>query len=422
MAIWTESARVIAKDTLGLSVGVGQILESAACSAVASLSLTDTSTIYIESANVNAVNSVMVNEAYGEIAVGTITGFLPIVSGVLIPFEPAGIVTNPLPVVAGIGSTEKIGVGIVQPAIATLTATMVTGVICAGTVEAALGIVAGVVAPDAAVQPKLAIVTASGFAGKVGKGAVIAALPQVTADCINQAVWGGNILPTAATVAAAAETGNIGTADLISRVGLVTVVGQSGVVGQAAITLPTRLVEGISYQDQLITGEVIMLPPIVQGVSVSVANSFLAWVLNTENGRVSNYTEFPFIALGQIGDTPAGAAADGIYLLEGSDDAGQPIDAVMRFGMADFGGNDLIRINDIYVGGVLENDMELSIRSDGEVTEYTYPLVEREEHIPGHRAKLGKGFRSRYRQVSITNIAGADFTIDNIELPQKITQ
>ena len=148
----------------------------------------------------------------------------------------------------------------------------------------------------------------------------------------------------------------------------------------------------------------------------SAIAAFITWALNTENNKVTNYTQFPFIALGLLADKPVGAAADGLYLLEGADDNGVPIAATFSFGMADFK-NELVGVVDAYVGGDIAADLELTVLEDGQITANTYPLLERERHVRGHHAKLGRGLRSRYRQFSVSNINGGDFTLNSFSLP-----
>ncbi len=105
-------------------------------------------------------------------------------------------------------------------------------------------------------------------------------------------------------------------------------------------------------------------------------------------------------------------------ILTGDNDDGQPIDSVFKFGMTDFR-SELVNNADVYIGGNIECDMEIGILEDGQDDENIYTISERERHVRGHHAKLGKGFRSRYRQLSISNVNGGDFDLDSLTLPPR---
>jgi len=146
--------------------------------------------------------------------------------------------------------------------------------------------------------------------------------------------------------------------------------------------------------------------------------------MNTETGAVSAYENFAFHSFGKLGDVCLGANVLGIFALGGEDDDGQDITAYLRTGFADFKGiegldnEQLKRLTDIYVGYRSDGALELVMRLDGEDAEYTYPLPAHAlaAGLTRQRAQLGRGMKSRYWQIELRNVAGADFELDEIGL------
>ena len=298
-------------------------------------------------------------------------------------------------------------------------ATLNTGQIITGNITAPISIVSGITGHYGAVQPVLPLVNGSGLIGRVGAGAVRSPHAQVTGFMENPAYITGAVSIIEPTlVEGQVLTGSLITGAVRARISEVRAVGLTGTIGAGAVVAPLPNI-AINYSAEILMNGSVFAPlPTVQSFAFSPVTGFTTWVMNSENTRITNYVQFPFIALGKLGSSPIGAAADGIYLLEGADDNGTPIASTLQFGLADFR-NELAGAVDAYAGGDMAANMELNITEDGQGTEYTYPLVERERHVRGHHAKLGRGFRSRYRQLSLTNVNGGDFTLDSFSLLSK---
>ena len=150
------------------------------------------------------------------------------------------------------------------------------------------------------------------------------------------------------------------------------------------------------------------------------ADVIQGWVMNTEGQRpLSQYDNYDFNSLCRIGDRYFGARDDGVYLLEGEDDAGQPIDSAVRSMMLDFGSARQKRVTSAYLGYKSDGKLLLRVRSvdDGQLVENWYEAKQVTAEAPraGYRT-LGRGMRSRYWQFELVNVEGADFELDKLEL------
>lgn len=149
-------------------------------------------------------------------------------------------------------------------------------------------------------------------------------------------------------------------------------------------------------------------------------DAFTGWVMNTEGSRpISEYTEYPFNSFCELGGEYYGAAEDGLYRLDGADDAGSPIAASITTMMTDFNSTNMKRVPTAYVGYTADGTMVLRVRavSGGELREHWFTATHRTANAPREQViKLGRGIRSRYWQFELANMDGADFEIDKLEL------
>lgn len=328
-----------------------------------------------------------------------VTTGLPTVSGtLLIDTAPAVAVTYDLAIVSG---------------------TLLIGTTMFGAVQMPAAVVKGAFALSGTVQLPLPEVVGTLLSGTISEAAV-ATKPITSAGVlIQEGYLTGALIVPAARVAAVLKTGNVGTGAVQLPNILVFARSLTGTVSSAAAVLPSFEFASIAYFDIDITAAIEL--PLFQAQSIlyTETGTFNSWVLNSDNGLVTNYKQFPFVALGKLGTSFLGAAADGIYLLEGNDDAGQDIDATFKFGIGDFGDGLFAQVPDAYLGCVAAGNMELSTRIDGQQDEYVYLLKTRSEGVRPQRIKLGKGLRSKYWQFALSNIDGSDFEIDTLQLMER---
>lgn len=138
------------------------------------------------------------------------------------------------------------------------------------------------------------------------------------------------------------------------------------------------------------------------------------WVLNVKSGGSTRYTNYPFNSFARIGDQFYGAGQGGLYLLDGPDDAGAEIEAVIDLGRLDFGGSQKKTVAQCYVGMSGEAPLLLSVDAEG--AHFVYPTRSYSEHLQQQRVTLGKGLKTNYVGLQLMNQAGADFEVDGVEL------
>lgn len=195
--------------------------------------------------------------------------------------------------------------------------------------------------------------------------------------------------------------------------------GDSGSISATFTTLvPETLQLGASASTQAELLELIR-----EGLAVLVRiqlpdGMYLAWVCHTESKAFTTYRNFPFNSFCEIDGHYYGATDEGIYLLEGDDDAGEPIEARVRGGLSDMGTGRLKRMEALYWGLSADGQMLVKVvttSEEGEKTESWYSL----DAPPGGamregRTKIGKGLKSVYWGFEIANVDGADFELDKI--------
>jgi hypothetical protein len=143
----------------------------------------------------------------------------------------------------------------------------------------------------------------------------------------------------------------------------------------------------------------------------------MAIAINIKTKQASVYTNYPLIALGKIGNQVIGMASDGLYLMDGDDDNGTPIDASYLSGPSDISDNHLKRCSTAFVGYSATGSLKFVLNGEGGNTEREYDLYGGlEDGFATQRVRPGKGLLNRYWQYGFKNVDGSDFTIDTLEL------
>lgn len=145
-------------------------------------------------------------------------------------------------------------------------------------------------------------------------------------------------------------------------------------------------------------------------------NDQLAWQVNLETTAANWHTNYGFESVVQYGDSVFAVSEDGIYLMTGDTDAGAPISAYVKTGFMDFSSPRLKRMEGVYFG---YHGGQMNVTVDT----YGYPggsnsfsMPAKTVNAPGsNRVVPGKGLVSRYWRVTVANVGGAYFDVDNIE-------
>lgn len=127
----------------------------------------------------------------------------------------------------------------------------------------------------------------------------------------------------------------------------------------------------------------------------------------------TTYSNFAFNSYAQIGGAYFGARDDGLYLLDGDTDNGQPIDAFIDLGAVDFRSRERKTVANAYLGMRGQAPLHLTVTADGKT--YTYPTRGYGPHMRQERVDLGRGLQMNYVGIKIANQNGADFDVDTLE-------
>lgn len=172
----------------------------------------------------------------------------------------------------------------------------------------------------------------------------------------------------------------------------------------ALVAMLAELLDEVSLGFRIVTGD---------------GDAFIGYSVNTRNAAVAEYQNYPFNSFAIVGGIPFGAGPDGIYRLEGNDDDGAPINSSIYTGLSDFGDSHLKKMPAAWVGLTSDGDMVLKVvtADTGKKKENWYRMKARPQGTPvDSRFSPAKGLTGRYWGFEITNIDGADFTLDSLKV------
>lgn len=143
--------------------------------------------------------------------------------------------------------------------------------------------------------------------------------------------------------------------------------------------------------------------------------------MNLEGAQpISEYDNFSYNSLTYYNGKFYGASDTGLYELSGNDDAGTAITARLQSLMLDFGTSRQKRVRSAYLGYTSSGELILRVKSvtQGKLTEDWYKArkADAADAPQANIMHVGQGLRSRYWQFELTNVNGADFEIDLLEM------
>lgn len=211
----------------------------------------------------------------------------------------------------------------------------------------------------------------------------------------------------------------------------------AGSIGAGTVTLPmfelvaSGTVRGLSSGDLIApmprlgaaAQAYLMAPmPLLVAVgSATVVATYEAYSINLNHkarpgvepiDETTHYTQFPFTQIVRYRGSYFGVAADGLYLLEGPDDNGEPTPWSWRTAPDDFGTPQRKAVESCYFGGSMQADtVSLYVGEDGTEVQ-TFDGV-RGANIQNYRQRLGRGNRSRYYAIGAAGTGELD--LDDID-------
>jgi hypothetical protein len=141
---------------------------------------------------------------------------------------------------------------------------------------------------------------------------------------------------------------------------------------------------------------------------------YVVWVANADTFAHSQYAHFNFNSMCRLGNHYYGANEDGIFLLDGDDDAGEDIQYFATLPTTEFGRSGLKRIPRAYMGYSNAGDMHLKI-----VTPDSREFVYRMNATPAGQTealtKIGRGIVARFFTFDLYNYEGGEVELSRIE-------
>lgn len=135
-------------------------------------------------------------------------------------------------------------------------------------------------------------------------------------------------------------------------------------------------------------------------------------VWHEQAGGSTMYRGYSFNSFARIGGKYYGANEDGLFLLEGDNDAGTLIHASIDLGRLDFKTAEKKTISQCYLGMAADGNLVLKVIAEGK--EYLYKTRSFSPEMQQQRITTGKGLKTNYITAQFFNEDGADFEIDSV--------
>ncbi len=147
---------------------------------------------------------------------------------------------------------------------------------------------------------------------------------------------------------------------------------------------------------------------------------YSAWVMNAETTGTTSYSNFPFNSLFTHEGVTYGITETGWYKLEGDDDDGTPIDAMLRTGDINFGTSRDKNVPRAYLYVLSDGNLVLKTVSSrfGSRTERPYVLALRDSTDDEglRRVRLARGLRGTAWSFEIHNVDGSSLDFEGAEV------
>lgn len=149
---------------------------------------------------------------------------------------------------------------------------------------------------------------------------------------------------------------------------------------------------------------------------------YQGWVMNADSTAVTTYSNFPFNSLFTYDGVPYGLTANGLYKLEGDDDDGAPINAIIATGDIDFNSPRKKNVPRAYLYITQDGGMLLKVITifKGRRDEVYYEVAQRpsdmEDDLTFRRVPLGRGAVGSWWRFELHTVDGTRFSLDSAEV------
>ena len=270
---------------------------------------------------------------------------------------------------------------------------------------------------DAVLTAPVPTLNATLLAGVVITVTARAAAPVLVAALDNPSIITASLAALPPRLSAALVAGQLITTALTTRAPILSSTALTGNVATVLATAATPIMAAAGYPAYTITmGLTAPSPRLSATLSEAVAAAYRTFVLNTRKLALSEYgpewamNSYCIFQGKVLGCTSSGVIELGTQDLDGVTD----IAATVTTGKDSFGSSVLKRVPRIYIGHTAAGDLRFStITTEGGTRQYALNW----NSVTGvqmRRVPIGKGPKSRFWQFSVTNVGGADFSINDI--------
>lgn len=191
---------------------------------------------------------------------------------------------------------------------------------------------------------------------------------------------------------------------------------ESGNEGVLTINIPAVRIHMDTYAS--IEGDLNITIPMIlfHAEQLIEADDYLTMVMNTQNKALTLFENYLFNSMCAFNGKHFGATDTGIFDLDaGTKDNGVPIEWNFKFGYLDLEQKQKKKLVEAWLSYKTDGNIKITvIQPDGE--QYEYILEGITETETGLRVKFGKGIRTKYVALNVSNIDGSSIDLDEFKL------
>jgi hypothetical protein len=197
------------------------------------------------------------------------------------------------------------------------------------------------------------------------------------------------------------------------RVSLVAEINNEGVL---TVQLPAYRIHMDAYSSVEGTLNVTLPMLLFHAEQLIEADDYLTMVMNTQNKALTLFENYLFNSMCAFNGKHFGATDTGIFDLDaGTKDNGVPIEWNFKIGYLDLEQGQKKKLVEAWVSYKSDGDVKFTVvQPDGEQYEYVLQGIDTTE--TGLRVKFGKGIRTKYVALDVSNIDGSSIDLDELKL------
>ena len=191
---------------------------------------------------------------------------------------------------------------------------------------------------------------------------------------------------------------------------------EEGAGGTLNVTIPSYRITLDGYVSAEATLNITIPMPIFHAEQLVESDDYLTMVMNTKNKALTLYDNYLFNSLCAFGGKHFGATATGIFYLDSdTKDNGAMIEWNIKTGYLDLEQGQKKKLVEAWLSYKTDGDIKFTVmQPNGE--EYEYILQGIDPTETGLRLKFGRGIRTKYVALNISNIDGSSIDLDELKL------